>query len=489
MTSEFGATDPDSSIQLPITVREKVDAAYSFLTSVPENSLSGVMPDLSENFDVMTFKVLTAGTSTTEARVYGALESIVYPESAESKLWSATLPYSILKLVQISGNLAVSLCGEDVDADEVQQVLPERIRNGKARGNAVEELSERLHVVCNEIREDGIDDTLIYYTEIAMTSLYAMACLETNPRRRQNIAESIINNADNFAKVSEVPQKLLKLIDVTLKEKPEQLPEFFDALDDDATIAAQHYLLDKHARLTAGSLMGTKTSTVKSSQRLAESTRDYILGANKPDIIHAFIDTVARAHAEPDEELSDALLQPTQLDWEVLPAGDLEEIAREIVASQAEERLAYIDLERLKILEKVRTNWGADKSFYARSKQTRTFKSSNQECPDEYIVLVLQETDSNNKVIHEHVVAESPIAGPNALYVYREDTGSKESWRDVMSKPKAVARIKGARRMKHTTSGDENLVDSMSEKIALLLACESNEFAQVKFKGNGRFGL
>lgn len=176
----------------------------------------------------------------------------------------------------------------------------------------------------------------------------------------------------------------------------------------------------------------------------------------------------------------------TELDWTVLPEGELTDNAQQIVAEQQTRRTKEItiDLERLKILENIREYWGKDRCYYARGKLTgrRMVKDGNQEQPDEYLILIMQEFDQTGRVTQEHAVAESPIAGPNALYVHRGDVSS-EGWRKVFSIDKASARQLGARGLRHTTVHGESLIDNMTDKIVSLFAVEPHEFHQVRFAG------
>jgi hypothetical protein len=184
---------------------------------------------------------------------------------------------------------------------------------------------------------------------------------------------------------------------------------------------------------------------------------------------------------------------PMQLDWEILPPGTLEATAREIVGtSHTMSTPATIDLNRLKILESVRTMWGKDSCYYTRGqlRKRRVLRDSDgTEQPDEYIVLVLQEHDSTGNVQREHVVAESPIAGHNALYVYRQDAAEDHiSWRTVMSHTKTKAQTLGARGLTHRVPKDADPIDWMRQKVEQLLTCPPDQFKRIDFYGAGKDG-
>lgn len=190
------------------------------------------------------------------------------------------------------------------------------------------------------------------------------------------------------------------------------------------------------------------------------------------------------------DDLNESLVQATHLDWEVLPPGELEERARAIVREQSSRNTEVtIDLERLKILANIRKQWGEDASFYAYGKlgKRRIIKQDGQEEPDQYLLLILQEFDSDGNVIREHAVAESPIAGPNALYVFRQDVSEGLHWREVMALPKNYARSLKARAVKHTKprqAPEGFLITSMTQKVGILLTCDVDDFLALEFSGD-----
>jgi hypothetical protein len=175
------------------------------------------------------------------------------------------------------------------------------------------------------------------------------------------------------------------------------------------------------------------------------------------------------------------------LNWEVLPPGELERIARDIVHSaRTKNSSPVIDLERLKILENIRSRWGSEDCYYARGALSSRHSVSNGTGneSDRYLMLILQKKDTSGVVLEEHAVAESPIAGPHALYVFRQDVSEGLDWRDVMSLPKEYARSFGARSVKHSLPrGETDLVRSMTEKVTTLLAATPEEFHAIEFNG------
>lgn len=200
------------------------------------------------------------------------------------------------------------------------------------------------------------------------------------------------------------------------------------------------------------------------------------------------IDNLEYAEATIFDEASLELEQVESLNWEVLPPGELEQISREIVRdAHSESNTPTIDLERLKILENIRNRWGAEDCYYARGALSarRTVRDGAKSEADQYLMLILQKKDKNGSVVAEHAIAESPIAGPHALYVFRQDVSEGLDWRDVMSLPKQYARDFGARNVKHSLPrGKTDLVLSMTEKVTTLMAATPEEFHAIEFNGS-----
>lgn len=176
------------------------------------------------------------------------------------------------------------------------------------------------------------------------------------------------------------------------------------------------------------------------------------------------------------------------LDWTVLPEGDaqLEKSAREIVEQANQRRSSmqsagssyYVDLKRLAILKNIHDLYPQSDTYYARGYLNgrgiiRTPKGEPQ--PDEYIVLVVRQPDAAGNSV-EHAVAESPIAGHNAIYVWRGDINREHTWEGVLSAPKQQARSMGARAVPHKVGRGVDLVEGMSTKVFDLLVCDPEDF-------------
>lgn len=189
----------------------------------------------------------------------------------------------------------------------------------------------------------------------------------------------------------------------------------------------------------------------------------------------------------------DGIMQAAQLNWEILPPGDLEKAAHGIVDDiQKRGTPVTIDLERLTALEKIREAWGTDRCFYAKGElgKRKIIRKDGKEEPDQYLILVMQEHDEYGNVLAEHAVAESPIAGPHAMYLFRQDASEGLSWREVMALPKQYARAFNTRKIMHvvpTKALEQHLPTAMAAKVELLMACTPEEFLAAEF--NGERGL
>ena len=189
-------------------------------------------------------------------------------------------------------------------------------------------------------------------------------------------------------------------------------------------------------------------------------------------------------------EAVDDIIEATQLNWEVLPPGDLEGHARTIVEGlQSAGAKVEIDLERLVALEKIRNAWGKDRCYYAKGKLGKRgiIRSNGQEEPDKYLVLVMQQLDGGGNVIAEHAVAESPITGKHAMYLFRQDVSVGHTWRKVLALPKKnYAQALGARPIKHMPlkpGSNLGIPTAMAEKVRLLMDCPADVFTTAVFDG------
>ncbi len=185
------------------------------------------------------------------------------------------------------------------------------------------------------------------------------------------------------------------------------------------------------------------------------------------------------------------LEQPEQLNWALLPPGELENHTRDIVQSKQHEQLnsqPYIDLERLRILENLRQWWGPDYTYYVKGLRTRrrSIKGETEEVPDEYIMLILQVHDQNGTFLYENAIAESPIGGHNALYIQRYDVNGWQ-WNELMAYPKRDVQAMGARALKHDRS-DPYMIHNMTERAKILLTNHPQAFLNGEFHGFDREG-
>lgn len=213
-----------------------------------------------------------------------------------------------------------------------------------------------------------------------------------------------------------------------------------------------------------------------------------IFGLNQMGIIKSALERRINIDNEEDAVTSSSEnANFMELDWEPLPPGEeLKKFAEEIV-ELVQSRLAKgskveIDLSRLGILHQVKESWDKGNSGYAkgRLKKRGMISRDGKSCPDEYIVLWLEEQLPNGSVL-THAIAESPIVGPHATYVHREDTYGFD-WKDIFSLPKSDAREFGARSIRHESLDGEDIIDGMVRKVSELLTCDPQEFSRYRFR-------
>lgn len=186
-------------------------------------------------------------------------------------------------------------------------------------------------------------------------------------------------------------------------------------------------------------------------------------------------------------EQSPLLSTEEVLDWKILPPGSLTDHAREIVESITENtgKLPVIDLRRLTILENIRKWWGEDRAYFARGiprTGRKIHSDTDQELPDEYLMVILQHFDDDGNLVAEDAVAQSPIAGPHALYIQRQAVNGWD-WRELMAYPKHDTLSMGTRKLLHTVPEGEDLVANLTRKTQLLLESSSEDFTKIEFSG------
>jgi len=182
-----------------------------------------------------------------------------------------------------------------------------------------------------------------------------------------------------------------------------------------------------------------------------------------------------------------------ELDFTVLPKGtDLYDFAHSIVDRVSEYQKAYIDLERVNVLNSIREYVGTERSYFAHGKKTGHHMinpETDSIIDEDYIVLIIQDLDNNGNTQGEHALAVSPIAKKHAAYLTRHDS-SAGNWREVLSLPKYEARYFGARDLRFTGSTGRTPYAMMEEKIKALLTCHPDDFHEkLRMRADGTYRL
>lgn len=249
-----------------------------------------------------------------------------------------------------------------------------------------------------------------------------------------------------------------------------------DAFDDDAP-AIVNLLSDIQALTNAGVFLQVITDLPDKQQTFADLLR-------RIGEVGGYIPRAPAA--ETTEETDRSGFQPMEVDWEILPPGDLQDVAIAICTTLQERghTNVEIDLNRLRALDILRESWGKDRSYFVTGslKERGVIKQNGQEAPDEYIILIVQDLDDNGLVMGEHAVAESPIAGKHASYVFRYDIDGL-SWREVMAYDKREARYFNARQVKHTKINGILTPEMTAAKFSTLLQADADYFLNGEFNG------
>lgn len=387
-----------------------------------------------------------------------------------------------------------------VVADRFRGKALDYLKNGYLRPREYRELVNKLGKQILNIDEELIYgqaefDRQVFNTASLVNGITALALMSGSENTRQRALDFLGEayeqiTSDGHPVVKEAIYLGELLYKVTQNEEPfSKLEAYKEVLGEDwdeaLTQYAMMFLISVCSRkLKNAEFTGSPQVINNLRKRLHIEISKFALADRYNEI-----DKQAKAGSAQDHIDTDPVLDTqelfAQLDWTILPPGETELIkeAEEIVeGAQRPDKAVVIDLERLRILKAIKDMWGPDRAYYARGrlKSPRKVAVDGKESPDEYIVLVLQELKDG--VILEHAIAESPIAGPHALYVYRSDVGEK-SWREVYSFPKHQARQLTARQVKHTHVGTKPLIDTMIEKVSYLMTCEPEEFAEIRFNG------
>lgn len=179
-------------------------------------------------------------------------------------------------------------------------------------------------------------------------------------------------------------------------------------------------------------------------------------------------------------EIIDSIKQ--ELDFTVLPPGtQLHDVARLIVEESSEYSKAHVDLERLAVLDNIRTIVGPERCYLMRGKKSDKVMADEEGTliSEDYIGLIIQHHDSEGNVRAEDCIAISPIAKKHAGYIVRQDASAGLSWRQILSLPKNDAiQYFNARRLRFDPVAGESKYEAYVKKVQALLECSPHEFGR-----------
>lgn len=148
------------------------------------------------------------------------------------------------------------------------------------------------------------------------------------------------------------------------------------------------------------------------------------------------------------------------VDWEILPPGLLEDMqgnpSGELSDQDPYDHERQVDWKRLWRLQEYAKGW--DGAYFART------TIPNLAHDKQYYAVIMPETRDGAMI--EHAVADHPETG-NGMYVWRGELGADSgrislTWREVMARPRMVARQLGARCLYHTVNLEENLLEYLT---------------------------
>lgn len=163
----------------------------------------------------------------------------------------------------------------------------------------------------------------------------------------------------------------------------------------------------------------------------------------------------------PQEQSEFAAMPPDEwVNWEILPPGLLEDAegnpSGETTVQDPYDHERQVDWKRLWRLQEYAKGW--DDAYFART------TIPNLAHDKQYYAVIMPEV--RDGVTIEHAVADHPETG-NGMYVWRGEIGMTDnqvrlSWREVMARPRMIARQLGARCLYHTVNLETNLLEYLT---------------------------
>lgn len=185
-------------------------------------------------------------------------------------------------------------------------------------------------------------------------------------------------------------------------------------------------------------------------------------------------DSLQTMPEQPPIEDQEGVFFGQEVDFTILPAGtNVREYTERLVAGLSAKERENIDLKRVGVLEALREQLGADRTYYVHGVPNHDSETGVRK---DYIGLVIQTHDRTGRVISEDAIAVSPLERRNAGYVFRQDYSIHTSWRETLSQRKDVARVNGARPLKFTEVEGRDKYEAYVDKALELLTCPAGQF-------------
>lgn len=263
--------------------------------------------------------------------------------------------------------------------------------------------------------------------------------------------------------------------------KAENRSQSFDEDDDE----------DDLAQLASHSMEGLRQEIVNNSSALRRSTSrnlKFLMGDDVTRFLTS-LDDLPEGRTDVPSQVARVDLPVQELNFDVLPPGEgIREMAMRVLDGLSDTERAFVELERLSVLETIRERWGKERCYYARSETVSSpvlDTESGALIDSDYIVLVLQDIAREQ----EHAIAISPIARKHGAYITRDDY-SAGTWREILSMSKSHAKEYGARGLAFRKSSTQTSIDMMIEKMDTLLSADKDMFGwKLRMKTDGTYTL
>jgi len=480
-SNEFGLPPEEASfVASYLEFIDKINAVAPGLLDYMETEFQRFNSDpadprgvvVTDTHDLYTFRKLVLKRALNKqpvsAQINDAFQSQLQPLFTLDRTMQVTNIFNNILKLDRTRNLDMEYTPDNVVESLSKQELSEAY---------VAQLTNQLHV------RNSSHWTLEELEHYLYSGLHA-TYLSGKPSAYRTLNQTMYNEIDRIRTEMGPEWEMLNLLREFTADQPQQLNRFIRELGRDAG-----RIIEQFNRVELQTLIYLASEPRRVIGKLKNLREQALHFAGSVSYNPQVVNALALASSPSAEQVLSS--QPEQLNWQILPPGELVNYAGDIIQANQSETSGsqpYVDLNRLNILENLRQWWGPERSYYAKGVRTgrRNVKNEFIEVPDEYIMLILQVCDQCGVLLYENAIAESPIAGHNALYIQRFDANGWQ-WQELMTHPKSDVLAMGARRLMHDPA-DPYMVHNMTERTKILLTVHPQAFLNSEFHGFDREG-